>query len=36
MWFSGINIDSKDEMDYISAIRKIKEVNVKVAFDYES
>lgn len=23
-------------MDYISSIRKIKEANVKVAFDYES
>ena len=33
---SGIAFDSKDEMDFIAKIRKIKEENVKVAFDYES
>lgn len=32
---SNIAFDSKDELDYIHKIRKIKEENVKVAFDYE-
>jgi hypothetical protein len=33
---SNIAVDSKDEMDHLATIRRIKEANVKVAFDYES
>ena len=29
-------LDPKDELDYVKLIRKIKEDNVKVAFDYQS
>ena len=29
-------LDPKDELDYVKLIRKIKEDNVRVAFDYQS
>lgn len=33
---SGVAIDSKDELDYIGKIRKIKQDCVKVAYDYQN
>ena len=36
MLFSKIPINSKDELEQTAIIKKMKEDNVKVAYDYEN